>query len=109
MVEGEQRHTLELLENALSFEMGKLLLTIDSTDIDPALPIAIVGKQLLWSVDGILQIFGKFGTEKGREQCQAVGGKGLEVGSAVSPGREISVQTGANGSQLSRQPFADSD
>lgn len=53
--------------------------------------------------------FGKFGTEKGREQCQAVGGKGLEVGSAVSPGREIDVQTGANGSQLSRQPFADSD
>ena len=56
-------------------ETGELLLMIHLTDMDPTVPDLIVEKQLLWSVEGILQTFGKLGTERGWEQCQVVGGK----------------------------------
>ena len=82
---------------------------IHLTDTDSTVPVSIVGKQLLWSVEGILQTFGKLGTERGWEQCRVVGGKFLEDGLALSASRDVSVQTGANGSQLSHLPFADSD
>ena len=46
-------------------ETGELLLMIHLTDTDPTVPDLIVEKQLLSSVEGILQTFGKLGTERG--------------------------------------------
>lgn len=71
MLECEKRHMLELLKNGLWLsEVGKSQLAIDSTLIDPTVPIAIVGKQLLWPVAGLLQTFASLAQRGGKSSIR---------------------------------------
>lgn len=77
MLECEKWHVLELLKNGLWLsEVGKSQLTIDPTVIDPTVPIVIAGKQLLWPVDGSLQILASLAQRGGKSSIRQRVGRG---------------------------------